>query len=66
MPLERVSQGFKDISGSLVYVSLLASLGGVIISWLVGALRGYKDTRFPLYVGLLGFSPGCSLRTTMI
>ena len=26
----------KDISGSLVYVSLTASLGGVLISWLVG------------------------------
>jgi peptide/bleomycin uptake transporter len=26
----------KDISGSLVYVSLTASLGGVIISWYVG------------------------------
>jgi len=26
----------KDISGSLVYVSLTASLGGVFISWLVG------------------------------
>ena len=27
---------FKDISGSLVWVSLTASLGGLIISWLVG------------------------------
>ncbi len=27
---------FKDISGSLVYVSLTSSLGGVLISWLVG------------------------------
>jgi peptide/bleomycin uptake transporter len=27
---------FKDIAGSLVYVSLTASLGGVLISWLVG------------------------------
>jgi peptide/bleomycin uptake transporter len=27
---------FKDITGSLVYVSLFASLGGVLISWLVG------------------------------
>ena len=26
----------KDINGSLVYVSLIASLGGVLISWLVG------------------------------
>jgi peptide/bleomycin uptake transporter len=26
----------KDISGSLVYVSLTASLGGVLVSWLVG------------------------------
>jgi peptide/bleomycin uptake transporter len=26
----------KDINGSLVYVSLVASLGGVLISWLVG------------------------------
>ena len=26
----------KDINGSLVYVSLTASLGGVLISWLVG------------------------------
>jgi peptide/bleomycin uptake transporter len=26
----------KDLNGSLVYVSLTASLGGVIISWLVG------------------------------
>ena len=27
---------FKDISGSLVWVSLVASLGGLIISWIVG------------------------------
>ena len=27
---------FKDINGSLVWVSLTASLGGLIISWLVG------------------------------
>jgi peptide/bleomycin uptake transporter len=27
---------FKDLNGSLVYVSLVASLGGVMISWLVG------------------------------
>ena len=27
---------FKDISGSLVWVSLSASLGGLVISWLVG------------------------------
>ena len=27
---------FKDISGSLVWVSLIASLGGLIISWIVG------------------------------
>ena len=27
---------FKDVSGSLVWVSLTASLGGLIISWLVG------------------------------
>jgi len=27
---------FKDISGSLVVVSLTASLGGLVISWLVG------------------------------
>ena len=27
---------FKDISGSLVWVSLTASLGGLVISWLVG------------------------------
>jgi len=27
---------FKDINGSLVYISLTASLGGVLISWLVG------------------------------
>ena len=27
---------FKDISGSLVFVSLTASLGGLLISWLVG------------------------------
>ena len=27
---------FKDITGSLVYVSLTASLGGVLISWFVG------------------------------
>ena len=27
---------FKDINGALVYVSLTASLGGVLISWLVG------------------------------
>jgi len=27
---------FKDISGSLVYISLTASLGGVLVSWLVG------------------------------
>jgi peptide/bleomycin uptake transporter len=27
---------FKDISGSLVYVSLVASLGGLLISWIVG------------------------------
>jgi peptide/bleomycin uptake transporter len=27
---------FKDISGSLVVVSLTASLGGLIVSWLVG------------------------------
>jgi len=27
---------FKDINGSLVYISITASLGGVIISWLVG------------------------------
>ena len=27
---------FKDISGSLVWVSLTASLGGLIISWIVG------------------------------
>ena len=27
---------FKDISGSLVWVSLTASLGGVLLSWLVG------------------------------
>ena len=26
----------KDINGSLVYISLTASLGGVLISWLVG------------------------------
>ena len=26
----------KDISGSLVWVSLTASLGGLVISWLVG------------------------------
>ena len=26
----------KDINGSLVYISLIASLGGVLISWLVG------------------------------
>ena len=27
---------FKDITGSLVYISLAASLGGLIISWFVG------------------------------
>ena len=27
---------FKDISGSLVWVSLIASLGGLLVSWLVG------------------------------
>ncbi len=27
---------FKDITGSLVWVSLTASLGGLVISWLVG------------------------------
>ena len=27
---------FKDISGSLVWVSLTASLGGLVISWIVG------------------------------
>ena len=27
---------FKDVSGSLVWVSLTASLGGLVISWLVG------------------------------
>ena len=27
---------FKNISGSLVWVSLVASLGGLIISWIVG------------------------------
>ena len=27
---------FKDISGSLVWVSLVASLGGLVISWIVG------------------------------
>jgi peptide/bleomycin uptake transporter len=27
---------FKDISGSLVWVSLIASLGGVLMSWIVG------------------------------
>jgi len=27
---------FKDISGSLVWVSLTASLGGLLISWIVG------------------------------
>ena len=27
---------FKDITGSLVWVSLIASLGGLIISWIVG------------------------------
>ena len=27
---------FKDISGSLVFVSLTASLGGLVVSWLVG------------------------------
>ena len=27
---------FKDITGSLVWVSLTASLGGLIVSWLVG------------------------------
>jgi peptide/bleomycin uptake transporter len=27
---------FKDISGSLVWVSLTASLGGLLVSWLVG------------------------------
>ena len=27
---------FKDVSGSLVWVSLTASLGGLLISWLVG------------------------------
>ena len=27
---------FKDINGSLVYISLVASLGGVLISWFVG------------------------------
>ena len=27
---------FKDINGSLVLVSLTASLGGLVVSWLVG------------------------------
>ena len=27
---------FKDITGSLVWVSLVASLGGLVISWIVG------------------------------
>jgi len=27
---------FKDINGSLVWVSLTASLGGLLISWFVG------------------------------
>ena len=27
---------FKDISGSLVWVSLTASLGGLVVSWIVG------------------------------
>jgi peptide/bleomycin uptake transporter len=27
---------FKDISGSLVWVSLIASLGGLVVSWIVG------------------------------
>ena len=27
---------FKDISGSLVWVSLVASLGGLVVSWIVG------------------------------
>jgi peptide/bleomycin uptake transporter len=27
---------FKDISGSLIYVSLVGRLGGLLISWIVG------------------------------
>ena len=36
---------FKDISGSLVVVSLTASLGGLLISWIVGIkLPGLNTT----------------------
>ena len=34
--IKRYSSFFEDVSGSLVWVALILSLGGILISWLVG------------------------------